>query len=506
MQTTLLSILVATLAALSTVMLGMGQGSMTLPWVTIVAAITSVLFTDTLGWFRLNRLVANLAMLLAAVVSLHNFFQAGSHHQLLAVANLLIYVQLALLFQEKTGRIFAQLAMFSLLQVVVAALLNDRMEFGVLLIIYAVIGLFAGSLFFVYSETNRIGVVKRRGRASGDAEAVTPPPTHSLLGGPPVIDVLETADVVGGRIVGWKFMLPIVSMVLATLVFASVFFYATPRTGGANWESGSRARNVVGFSPEISLDQMGKVLLSPVRVMRVSFSNAKTNEPYTVIGDPYFRGGTLVNYFSTHGKGQWRRNLDVDLRSGLKLPSAPNARDIVRQDILLEPTGTNTLFSLYPVYSARDTPPDVRMTARTQRLHRIGVAARHLLDEYRYTVQTTAFRFGAQTQVTPHSNKRIDDRDKSRMERENRRLRFIDCREEFPKLIALADEIVSEVAPEEDNFQRQGPRMRTSWIPRNIPIRSIPPRSNRNVKAASTQSKTSSATTAPATASTLPAR
>jgi len=57
----LLQITMATLAALSTVLLDMGQRDRVLaPWVAL-AALASVWITDVKGWFRLNRLIANLA-------------------------------------------------------------------------------------------------------------------------------------------------------------------------------------------------------------------------------------------------------------------------------------------------------------------------------------------------------------------------------------------------------------------------------------------------------------
>ena len=74
---------------------------------------------------------------------------------------MLIYVQMVLLFQEKNRRVYGQLAMFSLLQVVVAALLNSGLEYGVLLSMYMVIALLGFVLFFVYREVGRVGMVTR---------------------------------------------------------------------------------------------------------------------------------------------------------------------------------------------------------------------------------------------------------------------------------------------------------------------------------------------------------
>ena len=454
MSNLLLSVIMATMASLSATMLGMGQRSAVLPALTLASAFCSAILTDWLGWFRLNRVIANVAMVLAAFFSLSGFMDSGSHQQLLAIASLLIYVQIVLLFQEKNRRIYGQLAMFSLLQVVVAALLNDSLEFGLLLALYTLLALFGFTLFFLVREVDHVGVTRGRRRVAEPESSDVVDGLRSLLGGPPVIEIVETRAALIRATVTRHFLQPILAMVVATLVFAIVFFYSTPRTGGANWDSGSGIRSVVGFSPEINFDEMGRVLQSAARVMRVSFTNARTGEPYTVIGEPYFRGGVLTKYFSADGYGQWRQEIGADSSSGLSLASPPNSRDLVRQDVLLEPTGDVTLFSLFPVYAIAETSPGIRINPRTRQLYRSGLSSRDLGDEFRFTVATTAFRFGSQIQVSPHPNKRQTAQDKNEMVQSLRSVRFMDSSEEFPKLIALADKIVREKAPTGDNYAK----------------------------------------------------
>jgi len=67
---------VAALAILGAVLLGMGQRSSLLPLLAVFAAITSVIFTDMLHWFHLNRFVANVAALLALFFSLNELFES----------------------------------------------------------------------------------------------------------------------------------------------------------------------------------------------------------------------------------------------------------------------------------------------------------------------------------------------------------------------------------------------------------------------------------------------
>lgn len=65
----LLQITMAAMAAMGTVLLSMGQREVVLPLVMILAAGASVWLTDVTGLLRLNRTLSNVAMLLAALVS-----------------------------------------------------------------------------------------------------------------------------------------------------------------------------------------------------------------------------------------------------------------------------------------------------------------------------------------------------------------------------------------------------------------------------------------------------
>jgi transglutaminase-like putative cysteine protease len=448
----LLSILMATMASLATLMLGMGQRDMLLPAITFLSASLSVIFTDGLGWFRLNRWIANVAMLLAAFFSLGNFFQTSSHGQLLAIANLLIYVQIILLFQQKNRRIYGQLAVFGLLQVVVAALLNNGLEFGLLLVIYMIVTMFGLALFFIYREVERVQVIERRQAERRKRLLAGQEGSPSMLGGPPEVVLEPITDARNMDFRPWKIVRPVLSMITVTAIFSVVFFYNAPRSGSASWDSGG-SRNMVGFSPEVTFDQMGQVLLSNERVMRVNFTNAVTEANYTVIGEPYFRGGVLTKYLTSGGNGQWRQEIDLD-NANLPLRSAPNVRELVRQDVLMEPTGSRHLFSVFPVYAMAATHPEIRVTPRTRKLVRDSARVRHLRDEYRFSVVTSAFRYGTQSEVLAHSNRVNTEANKRLMDRMNRRLRFIDNRRAFPKLIELAEQIVQGTAPGANNYEK----------------------------------------------------
>ena len=447
----LLSVHVAAMAVTATWMLGMGERDDVLPWITLGAAVCSLVFTDYLKWFRLHRFVANIAMLAAAFASLNSFFELGSHDQLVAVANLLVYVQIVLLFQTKTARIHGQLALFSLLQVVVACLLNDRLEFGLLLFAYLIIGMLGMILFFLERETDRIGMVDRpRWRRSAARRGAVAP----ILGSAPVLWTDLTPYHLRRMLTSRGLIAPILSMIVASLIFVMVFFYTAPRTDGSNWQGRARVFTKVGFSPEISFQQMGKVLVSNERVMRVAFRNAKTGKPTTIIGKPYFRGSLLSMYLTARGRGNWRQDIDSGDGLGARLAPPPKSGEVLWQDVLIESARRPILFSVFPVYAAADTPTEIRINRRTGVLYRQEVSALELNHEYRFRVATTAFRFGAQLHVTPYSSKLDTPQARRRLKWVQRRLQYIDNPGAFPGLIATAKKVVQDAAPDGNAFDR----------------------------------------------------
>jgi hypothetical protein len=315
-----------------------------------------------------------------------------------------------------------------------------------------IVTMFGLALFFIYREVERVEVIERRQAERRKRLRAGQQASPFLLGGPPEVVLEPPTDARNMDFKPWRIVRPVLSMIAVTAIFSIVFFYNAPRSGNASWDSGG-SRNMVGFSPEVTFDQMGQVLLSNERVMRVNFNNPITDDNYTVIGEPYFRGGVLTKYLSSGGNGQWRQEIDLD-NANLPLSSAPNVRELVRQDVLMEPTGSRHLFSVFPVYAMAATHPEIRVTPRTRKLIRDGASVRHLRDDYRFSVVTSAFRFGTQGEIITHSNRLNTEAEKRLMDRMNRRLRFIDNRRAFPKLIELAEQIVQDKAPEANNYEK----------------------------------------------------
>ncbi|MEX2175510.1 MAG: DUF3488 domain-containing protein, partial [Pirellulaceae bacterium] len=303
----------AALAVMGALFLGLGHESVVLPLALGVAAIASATLTNAFRWLRLNRLIANIVALAAVAWSLRNFLRIGSEGQLLAIADMLVYLQIVLLFQEKTGRVYWQLIVLSLLQVVVAAALSLGPQFGLLLAAYMFLALTALVLLCLHREWKRLY----------DLAALRPAPAgtdwKSLLAAPylgPTPEATAPMPVRPATIARQVLLLAV-----ANVLFAAVFFYATPRLDAGAW-SGSRGGThaVTGFTPEASLEEYGRIHQSNQLVMRVSLSSAADRKPYLMIGEPYFNGMALSQYVRDAGGARWTT---VRPQSGNRLGLSP---------------------------------------------------------------------------------------------------------------------------------------------------------------------------------------
>jgi transglutaminase-like putative cysteine protease len=404
-----LQIATAVMVTLSAALLGFSQGNVLLPIIMLLVAVTAVVFTDHLHWFRLHRVLANGAMLIAAFFSLREFIEVDSQQKLLAIANLLVYVQIIMLYQEKKIRIYGHLIVFSLLQAVVGSLLSRRFEFVVILSLYMVAALFALSLLSVFRQLtgiDRLAKRSREPRGTADTTGGQKDP-YSLLVARPLVRHDNSATEMGHQIVGWGYTRYLLGTSFGAICFAGIFFFVIPRSLDSSWHQPRLgSMRTVGFANKISLGQMGKVLKNKEVVMRVAFNDLETGLPYEVFGSPYFRGSALSIYQqSRRNPGQtgwltqgtrfrWRGGLPDD--DG-RLPG----RDRVQQDILYQLSRDPILMAVGPAFELEETSNVIRYDWLRRRLVHRDREEGLPREQFRYKVGTTAFQAGNQLTIHP---------------------------------------------------------------------------------------------------------
>ncbi|MCI0358073.1 MAG: DUF3488 and transglutaminase-like domain-containing protein [Planctomycetaceae bacterium] len=431
----------AALAVMGALFLGLGHESVVLPLALGLAAVVSVGLSRRFPWLRLNWLIANLMALTAVVWSMRSFLNSRMEDQLLAIADMLVYLQIVLLFQEKTARVYWQLIVLSLLQVVVAAALNLGPQFGLLLVAYMLMAMLALVLLCSYREWRKFRP------ALPDLPAAA-----SLLGEPLAASPHSAAAVAEGTRLAAKVRQSAL-LGLATVAFAGVFFYATPRNPQGAWSDLRRGASISsGYRNQVTLAESGRIHLSNQLVMRVSVSSASTREPYALVSEPYFHGLALSDYLHDSAGGRWIVGRLPRPNAG-PLPLSPANQTVpiaslVRQDYLLE-GGANQLFAILPIYSVDGTPSEISVRPSSGRLvHNMSPDESRPMREFRYSIATSSLRNGRQLRGIPHRVRNITDGDKVFLHNESLFLTQFD-QQRFAGLAALADLVIREAGVEQ---------------------------------------------------------
>ncbi len=386
----LLQINMATLAALGTLLLGMGQRSAGLPLLVLVSALASVWLTDFTGLCRLNRAVANLAALVAVVISLRQLFVLGGQVQLLGLANLLVYLQVILMFQEKDLRSYRQLVMLSFLQVVVAALYSQGFWFGVMVVVYVLVGISALTLLLAHRQWRQYGVV-----GESVAAALRPGGRWPLAHRPAEISATPADE--GHAGIAGELYLRLGWMSLGTVGLTLVVFLTVPRVGQSAWRGAvAKTRHVVGFSDTITLGEMGEILQDREEVLRLELTDPATESLCRLQGDLYLRGCVLSHY----DRGQWRDTMRSPYRSRQVPRFDPYVdQPLFVQRITIEPLDSEELFCVWPPVALPVQPRrDDRLQVRGSRLVRPPSWQRRRMI---YALGTTAIRDEVQTPLVP---------------------------------------------------------------------------------------------------------
>jgi hypothetical protein len=380
----LLQINMVTLASLGALLLGMGQRSQGPPLLVAVAAVVAVWVTDITGWFRLGAKTANVLMLAAAAISLRQTFPLRNELQALDFAWFLIFLQVIIFFQKKDERKYWLLVMLSLLQVVVATLFNQGIWFGVLLVVYMLLGFSAMTLLLLYRqwESQRTSPSRMAvGRWSASAFVVLP-------GGDQATGVDRALFSRLGR------------MALHSLAIALVLFFAVPRLGETTWKGAmGNPQPLVGYSDTVALGELGQIIENRDEVLRARFHDPEDGNSRPLHGDIYLQGAILMTY----DQGRWAAGLPSwNTRTELlERPDRMPQSGLVWQDITVKGLDHDELFFVAPFIPLKSTS-DISFNHAQQRLLRNEV----LRDrEFGYRLGTTAIVGSRQQPLVPSEPK-----------------------------------------------------------------------------------------------------
>ena len=358
----LLQLLVLALVSFSGLLLGVGQQDYGLSLLAAGSALAAFIFNDLTGWFRLNRWLANIAAIVITAFSLRNFFTAQSTEQLVMIANLLVYLQVVLLFQRKTPRVFWQVMVLSLLQVVVAAAFNIGFEGGVVFFIYML--LCGSTMMVLHLHGETFGITENnRQMAESAINASAPQPliassnpgvaTQVSLPKPRLFAVFD--QVCQRRGVVRQMLGQIFSVGIVAIGFATVAFYFLPRDESV-W-TGSQISQVErpGSSKSIDLELDGRIFLSKSTAMKMTLldPNGKTVE---LVEKPYIRGLPLPNLRIKNGQTSWEAPYDRIYRNDrVVTPGLPSSTAYLLQRFEVESSNDPLVHAIAPAYRTANT-------------------------------------------------------------------------------------------------------------------------------------------------------
>lgn len=404
----------ATLTVLGGFILVIGQDAEVIPIVAIFFGIVGYLFVDVMKLFALPPTAAYIAMAVAAVVCIVDFADRESvgPRQLLAVAHLLVLVQAILMMQRKSKRIFEQLAIFCLLELIVAAVFNDAISFGMMLIPITLIG--ATSLGML-AAIDAIGIENTNN--PDDPFVDVDDETNAI---PSAITIFAGESTRAAKLRANQLSRNSIAMFApAILSVAMVFFYALPRTSEASRAS-NRGDALVGFNDHVQLKQIGQMLQNPAIALHVKLTDRSTGESYQVNDDIYLRGRVLeryeVNHDSVQATATWNA-LPIDGKKAFnELPQEyfsrrftdANFYDTVNATIVCEQFRSDSLFVIAPYHRAEQNRNVIHLKDRWTIRRRESGDWIH--PQIEYSFGTNAFHRGVQSNLIGRAEVEHDDK------------------------------------------------------------------------------------------------
>jgi protein-glutamine gamma-glutamyltransferase len=446
----ILQVGVASLVALSTVLLGMGEQRTVLPLAAVIVALGSVYVTDVRGWIRLSPRMADLLGVGAAFLALVQWQRETTDAGLLALLNFVVYVQFVLQLRQKGIAAYWLLMSLSLMEAAVATALNESLGFGVLLLAYVFVAIGVLTIFYIYREQVRatggssdVWRSTPAGRANDGRIAQRQAQEPVFVGHISRQQSDEAANLPLARLVG---NLGGLALGMACLVFIIV-----PRPERGAWREGEEesTQRIVGFSNEVKLGELGSISESHEEVMQVYLQDPDTSLPIELADEPLFRGVVLTTYDDR----KWKQELFAGQRLQAQRP--PRGTKAINQRFVIRPLDTDVLFSMYPAYS-RNRRADILWSEQGEQFKLVR-SERSRSGHFEYELLTTGIVDRRPPSIVPARSLLDPDH-------RNRLLKLPPPRSGEDPLVgtkALAERIVR-VIPQENHLERA--RVLTNYL------------------------------------------
>lgn len=431
------------LVYLSAALLGFSQDNWQLALISVIGATAAWILVDWLNWFRMPRWLANILSIGVLIFTMQNFFKNESSLQLLAVADLLVYLQTILLFQEKTPRQYWQLAVLNLLQVVVATIFTLQFEGGFMFLAYMTVAGVMLMLITLETEATPAGsefsmrtFLDRRSRRNLAAQAGKP----ELRFNPPE-QLVQRLPGMLGYLFGWA---------LISVCFSCVLFVLVPRNQSAWFGPKYKSASATGISKKMELDPRGELKIDTTAVLRVEVKDPVSKQPVVFSSPIYLRGLALGDWNVENGITNWSAPYDrLDRFSYETLPKVEARRAWYDMEYTVEPTSDPLLYGALPAYLPSGAADELDFSLELAALSRKRDVQRIEQSPFKYRLWVPKPSSGGLPGSWPYSSGSTAKSALTMAGNPNERkwlLRMDPSR--YPKVVEIAKRIAAEVGPD----------------------------------------------------------
>lgn len=442
------------LVVVSSLLLGLSLSSQRVIAIALIGATVGFVLTDLLKVFRIEGVLANIASILILILAMKDFFPEDSTGKLISVANLLVYLQTVLMFQEKTPRLIWQILVLSLLQVVVGAIFTLNFESGLLFLLYFFVAGLAMILQSIYMDTtdmaqrNGVSAAKIRLRNSRPRVAAASPngaestlafagPATSM---PATFFDSEQSAFKAVRPMTWHLLF----WVAAATLFTSIMFYLIPRNSKPWFGPSNIEVTSAGLAKSVNLDERDMIRQSSEIIFRVEIKERGKDQPLDLeLDPPYFRGMALSSLVIEDGKTNWKAPYDRvhrGLYQDLRFPSGSGR--LAEINITLEQTYDPLIYTTMPVFQTNRTPDEIEFCHELSAIMRCKLNESLELAPYPYRTLTLLDSDGRLPQAWPYlaNTYSLDSRPMSEDLPQEEWLTYLDA-SRYPTLVGLADQL-----------------------------------------------------------------
>ena len=456
----LMQISLLTVVLISSILLALSTNSLGLFLVASICAVGGFVLTDLLKWFRIEGWLANVVSIAILILAMKDFFYVDSSGKLIAVSNLLVYLQGVLMFQVKTPRLNWQILVLSLLQVVITTIFSVGFSNSYLLLFYFIATGLAMVFQTIYTE--RVDVERRNKSVIPKMKAVSSrsaaaPLSAAFSSSTAFTTPLTLFDDSGYR---QKTLLRVVGRLfywmIASLMFTLVLFLMAPRTSKPLFQPISYKVSATGFNNEVNLNETGVIRGTNNIIFTAKVTDAESDSPVRLGNMPYFRSMALSTLTIEDGQTNWRApydRVDDSFYRSLPNPRRSISGREVKQVITVEQTTNPMIYGITPVYSSSNTAGNIEFCGEISAHVRARADGEVTMAPFKYELSTFVDDRNFTLWGWPHYS--VNGRDRNAPISENslthQWLTEID-RERYPVLVAEADRLAAENDAEEGSL------------------------------------------------------